>query len=252
MKRKREEFDAELQQERHELDTAKKNYEKYLLKVARVHFPKYVMLDIGGKRFKTAISTLTNEPNSMLAAMFSGRGFKMEPDDTGAYFIDRDGSHFRHILNYLRGAFDPSSLSDSVKKELVVEAEFFSLEKLVKLIKVLRFSHTSSNGILHWLGTGQGTKSYKNPHDDGSVVVTASDGVSPSQFVSNINQGHRGWCSNGGGKSFTIELKISVILSHYSLHWTRSCNQPCRWIVEGSTDGNNFVCLDEHEGHPTQ
>lgn len=33
--------------------------------------------------------------------MFSGR-FELQPDENGRYFIDRDGTHFRHILNFLR------------------------------------------------------------------------------------------------------------------------------------------------------
>ena len=37
---------------------------------------------------------------SMLHAMFSGR-FDSKPAEDGSYFIDRDGTHFRYILNYL-------------------------------------------------------------------------------------------------------------------------------------------------------
>ena len=37
----------------------------------------------------------------MLAVMFSGRHHATKGGD-GRYFIDRDGTHFRYILNYLR------------------------------------------------------------------------------------------------------------------------------------------------------
>lgn len=37
----------------------------------------------------------------MLAAMFSGR-HDLDTDSEGRYFIDRDGTYFKHILNYLR------------------------------------------------------------------------------------------------------------------------------------------------------
>ena len=37
----------------------------------------------------------------MLHAMFSSR-FETKPGEDGSYFIDRDGTHFRYILNYLR------------------------------------------------------------------------------------------------------------------------------------------------------
>lgn len=37
----------------------------------------------------------------MLAAMFSGR-HQLDTDSEGRYFIDRDGTYFKHILNFLR------------------------------------------------------------------------------------------------------------------------------------------------------
>jgi hypothetical protein len=60
--------------------------------------------------------------------MFSGR-FVLTPDGTdGAYFIDRDGRHFYHVLNFLR---DPVSfklsfdMPDTQISELAVEATFY-------------------------------------------------------------------------------------------------------------------------------
>lgn len=64
-------------------------------------FPKIVRLSVGGALFETSIDTLCRDANSMLAAMFSGR-HNATTDEDGRYFIDRDGTHFRYILNYLR------------------------------------------------------------------------------------------------------------------------------------------------------
>ena len=58
-------------------------------------------MSVGGAHFETSIDTLTKYSNSMLAAMFSGRHLNSQDED-GRYFIDRDGTHFRHILNFLR------------------------------------------------------------------------------------------------------------------------------------------------------
>ena len=42
-------------------------------------------------------------PSPLLSSMFSGK-HELRPEADGSYFIDRDGTHFRHILNYLRDA----------------------------------------------------------------------------------------------------------------------------------------------------
>ena len=55
---------------------------------------KTVKLNVGGVYFKTSLLTLTKDPDSMLAAMFSGR-FEENVDEDGSFFIDRDGDLFR-------------------------------------------------------------------------------------------------------------------------------------------------------------
>jgi hypothetical protein len=60
--------------------------------------------------------------------MFSG-SIPTRKDERGRYFIDRDGTHFRHILNYLRdGSF---AFPPSVRDELLQEARFYQLEELL-------------------------------------------------------------------------------------------------------------------------
>ena len=60
-----------------------------------VHFASTIMLNVGGKIYKTTLDTLRKDPDSMLCAMFSGR-FELKADERdGAYFIDRDGKLFR-------------------------------------------------------------------------------------------------------------------------------------------------------------
>ena len=83
-----------------------------------------VKLCVGGTSFVTSLSTLQNDPGSLLAVMFSGRHPIHKMED-GAVFIDRDPTHFRHILNYLRDG--PASLpckrgdSCTLKDELLLE-----------------------------------------------------------------------------------------------------------------------------------
>eukprot|EP01121_Diplochlamys_sp_Union-15-3_P008894 TRINITY_DN2392_c0_g1_i1.p1 TRINITY_DN2392_c0_g1~~TRINITY_DN2392_c0_g1_i1.p1 ORF type:complete len:155 (-),score=15.33 TRINITY_DN2392_c0_g1_i1:170-634(-) len=75
-----------------ELETIKETKEKW---------GKIIKLNVGGKYFATYITTLTSYPDSMLAAMFSGR-HELIKDENGCVFIDRDGKTFEYILSFLR------------------------------------------------------------------------------------------------------------------------------------------------------
>ena len=66
----------------------------------------------------------------MLHAMFSGR-FDTKPSVDGSYFIDRDGTHFRYILNYLRTGQLIVPKDETMRVELLAEAEFYQIEGLV-------------------------------------------------------------------------------------------------------------------------
>ncbi|CAF1698992.1 unnamed protein product [Brassica oleracea var. botrytis] len=97
-----------------------------------------VRLNIGGKKFCTTIDTLTNrEPDSMLSAMFSGRHAMAHESKTGYVFIDRDGKHFRHILNWLRDGIAPT-LSDPDCSELLRETDYYQLLGLKEILKASR------------------------------------------------------------------------------------------------------------------
>ena len=93
-----------------------------------------VKLNVGGHYFTTSLQTLTKDPNSMLAAMFSGK-FEMEPRGDGAFFIDRDGTHFRFILNYLRTGKLTLPDGATFLKELAEEAEFYQIQGILDELK---------------------------------------------------------------------------------------------------------------------
>ncbi len=68
----------------------------------------------------------------MIARMFSGC-MHLRTDPEGRYFMDRDGTHFRHILNYLRdGTFN---FPTAVQQELLAEARFFQLRELIQYLE---------------------------------------------------------------------------------------------------------------------
>ena len=78
----------------------KEAFDSVAKKLDHVHFGSTVKLNVGGQYFTTSLQTLTKDTGSMLHAMFSGR-FDTKPAEDGSYFIDRDGTHFRYILNYV-------------------------------------------------------------------------------------------------------------------------------------------------------
>ncbi|CAO3593032.1 unnamed protein product [Absidia cylindrospora] len=99
-------------------------------------FPNKIKLNVGGDIFETSLATLKKDRSSLLAAMFSGK-HPIESDHEGSYFIDRDPTHFRLVLNYLRDLrISPSVIQDKViAQELLQEAQFYHIEGLIKLLE---------------------------------------------------------------------------------------------------------------------
>ena len=129
-----------------ERDAFERERQKFAEELVRMHTINVIQegkikLNVGGHVFMTSTITLKKDPESMLAAMFSGR-HALKQEDDGSYFLDRDGTHFRYILNYLRdGHFRSGSLPTdaSFLNELYTEAEYYQLTGLMALlVTVLR------------------------------------------------------------------------------------------------------------------
>ena len=116
-----------LRQEQESIDAMSK-------KLDQVHFSSTVKLNVGGQHFVTSVQTLRKDPNSMLAAMFSGK-FDTKPSEDGSFFIDRDGTHFRFILNYLRTGKLTLPEGATFLKELEEEAEFYQIQGIIDALK---------------------------------------------------------------------------------------------------------------------
>jgi len=88
-------------------------------------------LNVGGTHFTTYKSTLCKYPDSMLAAMFSGR-YDLRKDQKGRFFIDRPPKLFEIILNWLRTDTLSIDVEDTAeKKALQVELDYFGLSNCV-------------------------------------------------------------------------------------------------------------------------
>eukprot|EP00977_Amphora_coffeiformis_P002906 scaffold561_cov162-Amphora_coffeaeformis.AAC.7 len=97
-----------------------------------------VNLNVGGNTFTTSRKTLCRVPGSMLESMFTrfGENPARQTQD-GTYVIDRDGSHFAHILNYLRvGAVVSLPEGRAARDALAMEADYYGLVDLVGAIRM--------------------------------------------------------------------------------------------------------------------
>ena len=92
-------------------------------------FPENIELNVGGKFYSTSVLTLTRDSDSLLGRIFSGRQ-QLEKDQTGKYFIDRDGVLFRYILDFLRTKKLHLPKDFNEISRLKNEAEFFEISDL--------------------------------------------------------------------------------------------------------------------------
>jgi hypothetical protein len=86
-----------------------------------------VTLDVGGKIFATSKGTLMRFEDSYFYAMLNSGNFLPGPD--GAYFIDRDPTHFPLIMAYLRtGELYTKRLNSWEIQELEKELDYYLLQ----------------------------------------------------------------------------------------------------------------------------
>ncbi|XP_068760882.1 uncharacterized protein [Montipora capricornis] len=163
--------------------TEKEAFETVAKKLEHVHFSKTLKLNIGGQFFTTSLETMKKDPGSMLHAMFSGR-FDTKPSEDGSYFIDRDGTHFRYILNYLRSGKLVVPEDKIVRKELLNEAEFYQIQGIVDVLKCQPFQESTILSTEHrqtligWLKSTLASAS----HDYVLIYRASRDGWAAANF----------------------------------------------------------------------
>lgn len=87
-------------------------------------------LNVGGIRFETSVATLQNSKED---SFFSSLVQHLHSEQREV-FLDRDGTHFRHILNWLRGSFT-APMTCLECQELQKEAEFYCLQEMLPHLK---------------------------------------------------------------------------------------------------------------------
>ncbi len=134
-----------------ELEAKQKTFENNLALMKEVNQlqESRIKLDVGGQSFVTSIQTLISDPDSLLAVMFSGVHTMTRQED-GSYFLDRDGSHFKHILNFLRDGTmpDKKSLTENptFTAELLAEAKYYRIAGLEAALQDIVANRETSVG----------------------------------------------------------------------------------------------------------
>lgn len=185
----------------------------------RHRFFPTIKLNVGGQHFTTSLHTLNKDPNSMLATMFSGK-FEMKPSEDGAFFIDRDGTHFRFILNYLRTGKLALPANAAHLEELEAEANFYQIQGLIDELKskapfqesqiVKEEDHRKL--LKRWL---------PNQGVEWQLLFRASrDGFTAQAFHSR--------CDNKGPTVTIVKSGDNIFGGFTEISWTSHCNWvPC-------------------------
>ncbi|TPX30022.1 hypothetical protein SmJEL517_g06293 [Synchytrium microbalum] len=96
-----------------------------------------VTLSIGGVQFASTWGTLADGGN-VFTKLSRGESVKGILWRDGLFFVDRDGTQFRYILNYLRGIDTLSQLEDpQILKELLVECDFYHMPGMKHAIEMM-------------------------------------------------------------------------------------------------------------------
>ena len=155
----------------------------------------------------------------MLHAMFSGR-FDPKPAEDGSYFIDRDGTHFRYILNYLRNGqlIVPKEEMIRIRDELLAEAEFYQVEGIIEVLKAsfkdsVILSSDQRETLVNWLKDSRAIT-----NDSDNLLYRASrDGWAASNFHSR--------CDNKGPTVTVIKSGNYIFGGFTEENWQgRSCS----------------------------
>ena len=94
-----------------------------------------ITLNVGGKLFTTVESTLRSAPNSFFTALLDTHSIEKNTDAKGNIFIDRDGSYFSFIMEYLRDGTISTLTNLQIADKLIQEANFYALPELAALIE---------------------------------------------------------------------------------------------------------------------
>jgi hypothetical protein len=129
---------------------------------------------------------------------------------------------------------------------------------VVRISAGVRFAYSGTpfdtDGVLHWIGTGEEARAYANPHGaDGGVVATMSSvhpvHGDPRRFVQHVHDGNYNFTNNTPNSWMSVDLGAArrLAVDHYCIrHDNRTSNVLRNWRLEGSNDNTAWVMLKAH------
>ena len=158
-----------------------------------------IKLNVGGVLYQTTKDTLTKDPDSMLASMFSGR-HPLKPDENGYHFIDRDGKLFEYILKFLRDdKIYLKNIPDVILECILDEAHYYCLSGLITLLESklgeIHFDDNTSitcNTMIKICGTkGVDVKEFEKQFNEHFTIEYLSS-ISKDYFCGDLKGGSSG------------------------------------------------------------
>lgn len=240
-------------------------------KLLQILSQKKILLDVGGTYFATTLTTLTKYKNSKLAKIFSG-DFELEYDADGRFFIDRNGEHFKYILDSLRNDELILPQNEELRDKVINEFKFFNLEDLLPKVPTfffdpdfcgmdLRFSNqnmtvekincTGYSSVLGNLEMKQGIYSWDVFIDNISNSQNFFDansggmsiGVSDKNEISknDMNNLNRSWCITSQNQKYRLKGNFSGFLPGQSYNIEVNFDQDKLTIKGSNTNIDNSL-----------
>ncbi len=145
LKEATDQHDHKVQWDREALQREKDNFEEAqnrAIKIAEQQEP--VTVEVGGEKFRTELHTLAKCQGSVFPKLVESLTRRREEDGRSKrdpyIFIDRDGKHFRFILNYLRQGKQVMKCSamrnpdNFTLNEILYDVQFYKIKGLELLI----------------------------------------------------------------------------------------------------------------------
>ena len=111
-----------------------------------------------------------------------------------------------------------------------------------------------TNGILHHIGTRGGTAAYRNPHELGEVVSSASSLGNRAAVEHFVQHAHaapvHNFTDNVPQSWLAVDLGEgrSLVVDHYCLRSDNIGLKLRNWELQGSLDGQTWQTLRAHQG----